>query len=144
MRICTPIRVRYAETDKMGIVYHANYALYLEDARTNFLETVGYPYHLMEEAGYLSPVVELSIKYGTPFTYGDTVIVRTRVIENKASKTTYAYEFFRDGMDLDNDRPLATAQSSHCIVDSTTFKPCNIKRCLPDLYKLYEGLVEPE
>ena len=44
MRVCTPITIRYAETDMMGIVYHANYLLYFEDARTRFLEAIGFPY----------------------------------------------------------------------------------------------------
>ena len=144
MRVCTPIKIRYAETDQMGIVYHGNYALYLEDARTHFLEEAGYPYERMEEAGYMSPVVDLSIHYGSPLRYGDTAIVRTRVIENKAAKTVYAYEIFREGMDLDHDTPLATAKSSHCVVGATTFKPVSIKKVMPDLYELYNSLVEPE
>ena len=56
MRVCTPITIRYAETDMMGIVYHANYLLYFEDARTRFLEAIGFPYDHIEQAGYLSPV----------------------------------------------------------------------------------------
>ena len=51
MRVCTPITIRYAETDMMGVVYHANYLLYFEDARTAFLEAIGYPYARIEEAG---------------------------------------------------------------------------------------------
>lgn len=144
MRIDTAIKVRYAETDKMGIVYHANYALYLEDARTNFLEKIGYPYQNMEEAGLLSPVVDLHISYGSPIRYGDTVIVRTRVIENRPVKTKYAYEFFIEGMDLENDKPVATADSCHCMVEEGTFKPVNIKRALPELFQLYQEIIEPE
>ncbi len=56
MRVCTPITIRYAETDMMGIVYHANYLLYFADARTRFLEAIGFPYAHIEQAGYLSPV----------------------------------------------------------------------------------------
>ena len=142
MRVCTKIQVRYGETDKMGIVYHGNYALYLEDARTEFLVEAGYPYKQMEDAGFMSPVVELHVRYGRPLQYGDTVIVRTRVVENKASRTRYAYEIFREGMDLDNDAPLATAESVHCVVDAETFRPVNIKRSLPELFDLYERIKE--
>ena len=56
MKVCTAIPVRYAETDKMAVVYHANYLLYFEDARTRFLEELGYPYARIEQAGYMSPV----------------------------------------------------------------------------------------
>ena len=142
MRVCTKIQVRYGETDKMGIVYHGNYALYLEDARTEFLVEAGYPYKQMEDAGFMSPVVELHVRYGRPLQYGDTVIVRTRVVENKASRTRYAYEIFREGMDLDNDAPLATAESVHCVVDAETFRPVSIKRSLPELFDLYERIKE--
>lgn len=51
MKVCTAIPVRYAETDKMAVVYHANYLLYFEDARTRFLEELGYPYARIEQAG---------------------------------------------------------------------------------------------
>lgn len=68
MQATTTIHVRYGETDMMGIVYHANYLLYFEDARTDFLETIGYPYARLEEAGYLSPVVNVDVSYGAPLT----------------------------------------------------------------------------
>ena len=79
MRVCTPITIRYAETDMMGIVYHANYLLYFEDARTRFLEAIGFPYDHIEQAGYLSPVTHFECDYGAPLRYGDTAVVRTRV-----------------------------------------------------------------
>ena len=57
MKNVTPLTIRYAETDMMGVVYHANYLLYMEDARTAFLEALGIPYHTMEDAGIMSPVL---------------------------------------------------------------------------------------
>ena len=77
MKVCTAIPVRYAETDKMAVVYHANYLLYFEDARTRFLEELGYPYARIEQAGYMSPVVSFEVRYGEPLRYGDVAIVRT-------------------------------------------------------------------
>ena len=57
MHVHTPIKVRYGETDMMGVVYHANYLLYFEDARIDFLNAVGYPYdEYIEQAGYMSPI----------------------------------------------------------------------------------------
>ena len=75
MKVCTAIPVRYAETDKMAVVYHANYLLYFEDARTRFLEELGYPYARIEQAGYMSPVVSFEVRYGEPLRYGDVAIV---------------------------------------------------------------------
>ena len=66
MKLTTPIKVRYGETDMMGIVYHANYLLYFEDARTDFLERIGFPYAKIEEAGYMCPIRNVEISYGAP------------------------------------------------------------------------------
>ena len=143
MYIDCEIPVRYAETDKMGVVYHANYLLYMEDARTHFLETLGMPYTEMEDAGLMSPVVDAHLHYGQPLRYGDTVVVRTCVRENKPTKTTYAYAFYRKGMDMDAEKPLATAESVHCVVDSVTFRPVSVKKRLPELFEKYAQIVEP-
>lgn len=145
MRFTTSIPVRYAETDKMGIVYHANYLLYCEDARTNLLEQLGFPYcEYMEDKGYLSPVVNINVTYGTPFRYGDTVVMRTRIITNRLTKTVYAYEFFDSTQDMDVDKPHATATSTHCVIEADSFKPINIKKVFPELYEKYNEILEPE
>lgn len=144
MRVCTPIAIRYGETDMMGIVYHANYLLYFEDARTAFLEAIGHPYRLIEEAGFMSPVVNFEVNYGEPLRYGDTAIVRTRITVSRPTKTVYAYEVFREGQNLDTDKPCCTGQSTHCLVDATTFKPVSIKRVMPELYEKYNQVVEPQ
>lgn len=144
MRVCTPIAIRYGETDMMGVVYHANYLLYFEDARTAFLEAIGHPYRLIEEAGFMSPVVNFEVNYGEPLRYGDTAIVRTRITVSRPTKTVYAYEVFREGQNLDTDKPCCTGQSTHCLVDATTFKPVSIKRVMPELYEKYNQVVEPQ
>ena len=128
----------------MGIVYHANYLLYFEDARTAFLEALGIPYSVIESRGFLSPVVSFTCDYGEPLRYGDTAIVRTRVITSRPTKTIYAYEVFKEGQNLDTDKPHCTGQSTHCLVDAQTFKPVSIKRALPELYLRYNDVLEPE
>lgn len=97
----------------MGIVYHANYLLYFEDARTRFLEAIGFPYDHIEQAGYLSPVTHFECDYGAPLRYGDTAVVRTRVVSSRPTKTVYAYEVFREGQDLDIEKPCCTGRSTH-------------------------------
>lgn len=143
MRVTTTIRVRYGETDMMGIVYHANYLLYLEDARIGFLEAIGCPYEELEESGYLSPVVNVEINYGAPFTFGDTVAVSTRIIESRLTKTVYAYEMYKQGQTIGVDKPCCTATTSHCIVDKAEFRPRSIKKVAPKLYERYCEVVEP-
>ena len=142
MKVYTAIPVRYAETDKMAVVYHANYLLYFEDARTRFLEELGYPYARIEQAGYMSPVVSFEVRYGEPLRYGDVAIVRTWVSESRGTKTTYSYEVFKQGDDVEVAKPCVTGTSTHCLVDSNTFKPVSIKRTLPELFDLYEQVCE--
>lgn len=142
MKVCMAIPVRYAETDKMAVVYHANYLLYFEDARTRFLEELGYPYARIEQAGYMSPVVSFEVRYGEPLRYGDVAIVRTWVSESSGTKTTYSYEVFKQGDDVEVAKPCVTGTSTHCLVDSNTFKPVSIKRTLPELFDLYEQVCE--
>lgn len=144
MRICTPISVRYGETDMMGVVYHSNYLLYFEDARTAFLEGIGYPYRLIDEAGYMSPVTHFECDYHRPIRYGDDVVIRTRITKPGPMKTEYAYEIFTADQDFDKEKPLATGKSLHCLVDKDTFKPVSLKRAVPKLYERYCEVAEPE
>lgn len=128
----------------MGIVYHANYLLYFEDARTAFLEAIGFPYKKIEETGYISPVVSFTVNYGEPLRYGEVAVVRTRIVSSRPTKTVYAYEVFKQGQDFETARPCCTGQSVHCLVDATTFKPVSLKRALPELYARYAEVLEPE
>lgn len=144
MQVRTPIKVRYAETDMMGVVYHANYLLYFEEARTDFLDKVGHPFTEFEERGYLCPVYEVNIKYGEPLHYGEGAFVLTSVLENRPTKTTYLQQVFREGSDPAKDRPLVSGQVTACIVEKESFKPISIKRHFPELYELYEGFVQTQ
>lgn len=144
MHVRTPIKVRYGETDMMGVVYHANYLLYFEDARCDFLEKVGFPYARIEEAGYMCPIYHVDIQYGEPLRYGEDAFVLTRVVKNAPTKTTYRQEVYRAGMTPGVDKPLVTGRITACTVERATFKPVSIKRAFPELYALYEQVVEPE
>ena len=68
-------KVQYYETDMMGVVHHANYIRWMEEARIDFMDRLGFPYAAMEQSGVLSPVKSLSCEYKTPCTFGDTVSV---------------------------------------------------------------------
>lgn len=138
------IKVRYAETDRMGIVYHANYLVWFEIARSEFLEKLGFPYAEMERAGYMSPVVDVQLSYGEPLTYGDTAVVRTHVTKLSQVKTEYAYEVYKEGQKIGLDKPCCTGRTTHCLVDGETFKPLSQKRAMPDLYAAYQEAMEAE
>ncbi|WP_153796752.1 acyl-CoA thioesterase [Foetidibacter luteolus] len=77
----TQIRVRYAETDQMNVVYYGNYAQYFEVGRVESIRQLGYTYKDMEEQGVMMPVVELNIKYLRPATYDDLLTVKTQIRE---------------------------------------------------------------
>ncbi len=132
------IEVRYGETDKMGVVYHANYLLYFEVARTQLLRDLGFPYDEFEKQGYMSPVLSVNVEYGSPLTYGDTAFVKTYISASTPTKTTYTYEVYKQGQDMQSDKPCVTGTSTHCAVDAETFRPVSLKRVVPELYEKYQ------
>ena len=89
----TQIRVRYAETDQMNVVYYGNYAQYFEVGRVESIRQLGYSYKDMETAGIIMPVVELHIKYLRPATYDDLLTVKTTLRELPED---HRCEFFQD------------------------------------------------
>lgn len=88
----TTFRVRYAETDAMGVVYHANYLVWFEVGRGDFFRAIGQDYGEWEKAGYLLPVSEAYARYLAPARYGDLITVRTRLQELRSRSLTLAYE----------------------------------------------------
>src|ERR1019366_3956417 len=75
------VTVRYAETDMMGIVYHANYLPWFEVGRTTLLKEIGVPYRKLEEEGFRLPVLEISAKYIRPALYDDTLVIKATLSE---------------------------------------------------------------
>jgi acyl-CoA thioester hydrolase len=105
------ITVRYAETDMMGIVYHANYLTWFEIGRTHLLKELGLPYRQLETDGYRLPVLEISAKYSRPALYDDALAIVTRLREKPLLRIRLDYEVHR-GEEL-----LATGESVHAFVD---------------------------
>ena len=105
------VTVRYAETDMMGIVYHANYLPWFEIGRTTLLKEIGVPYRQLETEGYRLPVLEISAKYAKPAVYDDTLTVVTTMNEKPLLRIRLEYEIFRD------QELLATGYSIHAFVD---------------------------
>lgn len=127
----------------MGVVYHANYLLYFEDARIDFLNAVGFSYsQRIEEAGYMSPIRSVEIQYRSPLRYGEAGFVRTSIEKSLPLRTVYHQRVYRQGDDPDTDKPLVDALVTVCVVQRATFKPVNIKRAFPDLYDIYEAHAE--
>ncbi|MCI9130036.1 MAG: acyl-CoA thioesterase [Eggerthellaceae bacterium] len=143
MHVDTPIKVRYGETDMMGVVYHANYLLYFEDARLDFLEALDFSYaEEIEAAGYMSPIHDLEVHYHAPLRYGEAGFVRTSIEKSQPMKTVYHQRVFRASDDPAVDKPLVDARLTLCVVERDTFKPVNLKRTFPELYAKYAEAVE--
>jgi acyl-CoA thioester hydrolase len=110
----TKLRVRYAETDKMGVVYHSNFVIWFEVGRVELLRQLGFQYSDMEsEDDCHIPVVDLRVRYKAPAQYDDEIVVRTQIKNVRSSLLHFSYEIFREG-----DRMLlATGETMHIIVN---------------------------
>lgn len=111
------VRVRYKETDQMGIAHHANYLVWFEIGRTDLCRATGITYAEIEERGYLLVVTEIGCRYRTPFRYDEEVRIRTSVASAASRAMKFAYELY-GGEEL-----RATGFSSHLWLDVTTRKP---------------------
>lgn len=112
------VRVRYAETDQMGVVYHGNYAQYLEMGRVEWLRNLGLSYSFMEKNGVMLPVVSLTINYKKPARYDDLLTVRTIFKKQESVRIEFDYEIFNDNAEL-----LTTGNSVLVFVDMKTGRP---------------------
>ena len=109
------IRVRYAETDKMGVVYHANYLMWFEVGRVELLRKMGFTYRDLErEQDCHFPVVDVRCRYKSPAFYDDELIVRTRLKHVRSAFLQFSYEVVR----LNEDTILAEGETTHIVVNS--------------------------
>src|SRR5437762_8927941 len=91
------IRVRYAETDRMGLLHHANYLVYFEQARTELLRARGVAYKDLEDRGFFLVIAKVEIKYRAPAHYDDVLTIRTTVTRTSPVRLEHKYVVFRDG-----------------------------------------------
>jgi acyl-CoA thioester hydrolase len=89
------IRVRYAETDRMGLLHHANYLVYFEQARTELLREIGATYKDLEDGGHLLVLTKVEVRYRRPAHYDDLLTIRTRVERATSVRIDHAYEVLR-------------------------------------------------
>ena len=124
------LRVRYSETDQMGVVYHGNYVYYLEIARIEWLRKHGISYKKMEESGVMLPVVSLTINYKKPAGYDDLLTVKA-IIKNKPGvKIEFDYEIINEQGEI-----ITTASTILVFVDKTTNRPTRAPQYILDLFE---------
>ncbi len=109
-RFCHRVRARFAETDAMGVVHHAAYLAYLEEARVAFLRAVGHPFAEVRREGYELPVAEVAVRYLRPLFFDEEVDVHLAVVEAKAATFRLGYLLEVGG------QPRATAVTVHAVV----------------------------
>jgi acyl-CoA thioester hydrolase len=110
----TSIQVRYAETDAQRVVYHGNYIIWFEVARTTYCERAGYPYPRMEAEGSFITVTEARVRYRRAVRYGDTVRARARMTELKSRGCTFRYEIV-----LPDGALAAEGETQHLFLDAS-------------------------
>jgi acyl-CoA thioester hydrolase len=109
----TTVRVRYAETDQMGIAWHGDYLAWFEVGRTDLLRGCGCTYRELEAQGLRLPVIEVQARYLRPALYDDVLEIHTRLTGVGGARVSFEYEVRRDG----TDGPLATGSTSHAAID---------------------------
>ena len=108
------VRVRYAETDQMGVVYHANYLVWFEVGRVEFLRQLGFSYSDMEQQdGCCIAVVDARCRYKAPARYDDEIIIRTHLKNVRESLVHFGYELLRSSDGL----LLAEGETTHVVID---------------------------
>ena len=122
------IRVRYAETDQMGVVYYANYFVWFEVGRTDWLRAAGSTYRAMEQEGVALPVIEAHTDYRRAAKYDDELEIRTRATLLTPVRVRFDYEIWRAG----EDAPLATGHTVHAGMDSNG-RPCRLPTAVREL-----------
>ena len=107
----TQIRIAYADTDQMGMVYYGNYLTFFERARTEWLRDAGLTYKIIEERGFFFPVIYADCHYKAPAKYDDLITVETRLTELTAASITCSYEVKL------GDKLLVTGKTRHPFVN---------------------------
>lgn len=123
-----PLRVRYAETDMMGIVYYGSYPAYLEVARSEFMREKGFPYRKLEEMGFSLVVAGMEVRYLNPAHYDDILTIRTSVSEIQSRGVTFDYAIFRD------TTAIVEAKTRHICV-SADRKTCRLPTFIVEILK---------
>ena len=118
MPVITPARVRYAETDQMGVVYYANYLVWFEIGRVELLRSLGLAYSQMEiDHGLVLPVVEATCRYRAPAKYDDEILIETRPALVRGSIIKFAYRILRKQPDGVEPQLLAEGETVHVVCD---------------------------
>jgi acyl-CoA thioester hydrolase len=130
MIIETRFPVRYAETDQMGVVHHSVYPVWFECGRTEFIKHFGISYDELERLGLMLPLARLSCEYKSPIRYGETVLVKTRLLEATRARLVIGYEIYAEERNV-----LCGKGVTEHAWTGTHLRPVNIAKYKPELYE---------
>ncbi len=133
----TELRVRYAETDRMGLVHHSRYYPWFEIARGDFIKQSGMSYRAMEEAGVLLPLTETGAKYLDGLKYDEEAVIFCWLTDLRVARCAFAYEIYRKS----DNKLMTTGITKHGFVDEN-FRPINLKKKHPDIWNIISSLYE--
>lgn len=131
--------VKYYETDQMGIVHHSNYIRWMEEARMDLMEQMGYSYKMMEEAEIVSPVLSVQCEYKSMVHFSDTVVIETKIAEYNGIKLTVQYRM----TDKETGELRTMAISEHCFLNRSG-KPISLKRSYPEIDTKFFQMMDEE
>lgn len=128
----TEVRVRYADTDQMGVAYNGNYLVWFEIGRTEFLREKGLAYKNLEDMGFMLPVIESFVKYLKPIHYDEVIIIKTSFGEKPSIRLKMSYEIIREG------KLMATGYTLHVFTDrdmKPVRPPGNVLKLMNELWQ---------
>jgi acyl-CoA thioester hydrolase len=127
------VRVRYEETDQMGVVHHAKYINWFEVGRTDLLRKLGTDYREVEQEGLLLPVLHVDCTYKVPARYDDIIVIHTGLSSYSGVKLSFAYDIRR------GDEVLASGKTYHCWTNKD-LKPIPLRSVWPELHASIDAL----
>jgi acyl-CoA thioester hydrolase len=129
-------RAQYYETDQMGVIHHANYIRWFEEARVDLLDQIGFPYAQVETRGITFAVLGLACEFKSSVFFGNTVHILTGVSECEQSRMTIAYRV----TDASSGELRTTGETRHYFFRKRDARPVSLKKAIPELYDLFCSL----
>ena len=131
-------KAQFYETDGMGIIYHGNYIHWMEEARTDLMDQIGWSYRRAVEAGIDFALTDISCHYKTMTRFGETMAIETAITRLTPARMELSYRM----TDAETGALHATGTSSHFFYDRNQGRPVALKKALPELYQLLQSLVQ--
>lgn len=129
-------KINYYETDRMGVVHHSNYIRFLEEARCNWLESIGLPFATLEENGITIPVLAVNCEYKHHVTFNDVIIVEMVVKEYTGVRMTVQYKIInKNTSDI-----VLVGETKHCFTNKN-LRPINLKKFNKEFSNKFENLL---